>query len=69
MVKVREEEVQIKSIMIEDDTQKAKITLWRELAAVETRPGNYIQVTDVIVNVFNNQTSLRTTSRSTVTVS
>ena len=68
-VNVRGEEVKIKTILLKDDTDTAKITLWRDLATVDTRPGDYIQVTDVVINVYNKQTSLQTTSRSNVKVS
>ena len=36
--------------MLKEETDIAKITLWRDLATVDTRPGDYIQVTDVVVN-------------------
>jgi ssDNA-binding replication factor A large subunit len=66
---VRGEEVKIKTIMLKDSTETAKITLWRDLATADTRPGDYRQGTDVVVNFYNNQATLQTTSRSNVKVS
>jgi ssDNA-binding replication factor A large subunit len=55
--------------MLKDNTDTAKITLWHDLATADTRLGDYLQVTDFAVNVYNNQTSLQTISRSNVKVS
>lgn len=68
-VTVRGEEVTLKSIMMEDPTGKIKVTLWRDNAKKEVRPGDHIRVTDVVINHFNGSTSLQTTMLSSVEVS
>ena len=68
-MKVRGEEITIKSVTVEDRTGKAKITLWRTLTEAPVRPGDYIKITDVVVNHYNNMTSLQTTQMSKVEVS
>ena len=40
-VKVRGENVPIKTVLLTDETaSKVKVTLWHDLSAAETRPGN-----------------------------
>lgn len=67
-VTVRGEEVPIKTVTVEDSTGKVKVTLWRDCADTQVRPGDHISITDVIVNVYQNTTSLSTTTRSKVQV-
>ena len=65
---VRGEEVPIKSVVVEDATGHAKVTLWRLAAETSARPGDYISITDVVVNHFQNTTTLNTTTKSKVEV-
>ena len=62
-VTLRGKEVKIEAIMLEDHTDKTKITLWRDLADFSVRPGDYIQVTDVVANTSSDTTSLLTTKK------
>jgi ssDNA-binding replication factor A large subunit len=68
-VKVRGSEVTIKTVTVEDATGKAKVTLWREMAESPVRPGDHVKIMDVVVNTYNNVTTLQTTMTSTVEVS
>lgn len=68
-VKVNGKDVPIKEIMLSDETSsKCKITLWRELSAAETRPGDYIRITDVIPHNYRSILSLSATPNSKVEV-
>lgn len=60
---MKENQVNVKNIFIEDTTEKCKIALWRDYADQDIRPGDSNEITDVVVNTFRNNTSLTTTSR------
>ena len=68
VVKVRGEDVPIKTITMEDVTGKSKVTLWRDISQTEMHPGDYITVSDVVLNVWRNESSLSSTSRSKIKV-
>ncbi|XP_052214933.1 uncharacterized protein LOC127833612 [Dreissena polymorpha] len=65
-IRVNDEEVTIKVVKVEDSTSNCNVTLWRAAAAADVRPGDYIRVTDVIVNHYNGSTSLSTTARTKI---
>lgn len=61
-VPVRGQQVPIRHIYLDDGSMsKCKVTLWRDLANQSLQPGDYIEVTNVVVNSFKNETSLSTT--------
>lgn len=64
----KENHVNVKNIFIEDTTEKCKVALWRGFANNDIMPGDFIEITDVVVNTFRNETSLTTTSRTKITV-
>uniref|UniRef100_K1R6C5 Shieldin complex subunit 2 first OB fold domain-containing protein n=1 Tax=Magallana gigas TaxID=29159 RepID=K1R6C5_MAGGI len=64
---VREERVNVKNIYIEDATSKCKVALWRSFAEKDIRPGDYVHITDVVINTFRNEVSLTTTSKTKIT--
>lgn len=66
-VKTGGEEVTIKNITIEDPSGQARVTLWMEVADINVRPGDFVEITDVHVNLY--QDTLSTTMRSRVQVS
>lgn len=66
---VREERVNVKNIYIEDATSKYKVALWRSFAEKDIRPGDYVHITDVVINTFHNEVSFTTTSKTKITVS
>ena len=39
-VKVKGEDVPIKTVTLEDNTTKAKVTLWRDASSTEVHPGD-----------------------------
>ena len=65
---VKGEEVPITSVIIEDASGQAKVTLWRLAADTSARPGDYVSITDVVVNHYQNTTTLNTTTKSKVQV-
>lgn len=67
-VNVKGDDVRIKSVTLNSGTHKAKVTLWRDCSESEVRPGDFIQVTDVITNTYNNNTTLLTTTKSKVEI-
>ncbi|XP_061191610.1 uncharacterized protein LOC133199788 [Saccostrea echinata] len=64
---VKEERVKVKNIYIEDSTSKCKVALWHNFAEKDIRPGDYVQITDVVTNTFRNEVSLTTTAKSKIT--
>lgn len=67
-VQVKGTDVKIKTVTLEDASGKAKVTLWREACEADVRPGDFVTVTDVVVNHYKNESSLSTTSKTAVTV-
>lgn len=58
----------IKDVTVEDASGKVKVSLWRDASSTKARPGDNVTITDVVVNVYNNTTSLNTTAKSEVVV-
>ncbi|KAL4232195.1 hypothetical protein ACF0H5_009770 [Mactra antiquata] len=67
-VQVKGDPVTIKTVTLEDESGQGKVTLWRECAAADVRPGDFVPISDVIPNQFNSQTTLSATVKSTVQV-
>lgn len=67
-VSVKGTEVPIKNVTLEDSTGKSKVTLWRDAAQACVKTGDYVVLTDVVVNTYKNETSLSSTSRTKVEV-
>ncbi|WAR10377.1 LOW QUALITY PROTEIN: hypothetical protein MAR_035453 [Mya arenaria] len=66
-VKVCDEDVAIKVITLEADSQRAKVSLWRESGTSDVRPGDFMTITDVVtLNHYKGEPSLSTTNRSTL---
>lgn len=71
MVSVKGEEVPIKDIHVQDATgtaKHAKVTLWRESTEIKARVGDYVNITNLVVNAYNNIVSLSGTGSTTVEV-
>ena len=67
-VSVRGADVNLKTISIQDKSGTAEVTLWRDTYHSPVRPGDHITITDVVINVYKNETSLSITTRSKVMV-
>ncbi|KAH3885167.1 hypothetical protein DPMN_009157 [Dreissena polymorpha] len=63
-VDVKGSQVNVKKIEIRDGTGSAKESLWREQSQKDFHTGQYVKITDVVINHFKEETSLQTTSRS-----
>ncbi|WAR28738.1 hypothetical protein MAR_014442 [Mya arenaria] len=60
--------VSLKDIYIKDNTKdKVKVTLWRP-SDVGVKPGDYVCITDVVVNTYKNEVSLSSTASTSVKV-
>ena len=68
-VQVNSSPASLKDIYVADATrEKVKVTLWRP-SAVEVKPGDYIAITDCVVNNYRNERSLSATATTSVKVS
>ena len=65
---VRGRVVKVKAVTLKDGTGKCKVSLWREFAEKEVGIGQHIKITDVVVQTYNNEKSVSTTTRTEVKV-
>ncbi|XP_061165364.1 uncharacterized protein LOC133174295 [Saccostrea echinata] len=63
-VKVNGEETTVRSIKLRDATGTCRISLWRDMAKVKTTVGSHLEITNAVVQFYNEEKSLSTTSRS-----
>lgn len=56
----------MKSVTIKDDTGKCRVSLWRDLAASEIGIGQHVKISDVVVQTFNNEKSVSSTTRTII---
>lgn len=66
-VQVKGQDVAVQNIKIKDDTDEIKVTLWREMTAACT-VGSFLEITNVVVNHFQEDISLSTTSKTQIQV-
>ncbi|XP_056018770.1 uncharacterized protein LOC130054182 [Ostrea edulis] len=64
-VQVKGQDVAVQNIKIKDDTDEMKVSLWREITATCT-VGNFLEITNVVVNHFQEDISLSTTSKTQI---
>ncbi|XP_062597814.1 uncharacterized protein LOC134259230 [Saccostrea cucullata] len=62
----KEEKTKVKNIYIENTSSRCKVSLWRENTEESVRPGDYVQITDVVTNSYRNEVSLSTTFRTKI---
>lgn len=67
-VKVGGVDTSVRALKVKDESAVCKVTLWRDFAKRKTSVGSHIQLTDVAVQLFNDEKSLSTTSRTTLQV-
>ena len=67
-VKVGGEDTSVRSVKIKDNTGSCKISLWRDLGQMKTPVGSHVEITNVIVQVYNEEKSVSTTSRTKLMV-
>lgn len=66
-VSVKNQPVSVKHVYIKDQTNpRCRISLWRDCAECKLQTGDYVTITNVVVNNFRNEVSLSTTSQSTI---
>lgn len=64
-VKVKGNDVQVKSVTLKDETDCVKV--WRNLSD-SAAVGKFLSFTDVVVTSFNDEVSVSTTSKTTIQV-
>lgn len=69
-VLVRGRDVKIKALVLKDKSAKCKLKffLWRDLSCTPVSVGQHVRITDVVVQSYNNDKSLSTTSRTQIEV-
>lgn len=67
-VLVRGRDVKIKALVLKDKSAKCKVFLWRDLSCTPVSVGQHVRITDVVVQSYNNDKSLSTTSRTQIEV-
>ena len=65
---VRGRDIKVKVVTLKDGTGKCKVSLWREFPEKEVGIGQHIKITDVVVQTYNNEQSVSTTTRTEVKV-
>lgn len=65
---MRGDEVPIKMITVEDASGRTKVTMWRDSINRDVRPGDFVEITNVITNTYKQETNLSTTNSSKVEV-
>ena len=66
-VKVKGTDVLVKTIAVKDDSGTIKVSLWRGLTS-QSNVGKYMQLTNLVVTSFNDETSVSTTTRTSISV-
>ena len=67
-VKFGGEDTSVRSLKIKDNTGSCKISLWRDLGQMKTPVGGHVEITNVIVQVYNEEKSVSTTPRTKLLV-
>lgn len=62
-VKVRGQDVTVKTVSLKDNTDTIKVSLWRDLAE-PSFVGKFLQMTNVVVTAFNDEISISSTSKT-----
>ncbi|KAK3108201.1 hypothetical protein FSP39_003084 [Pinctada imbricata] len=65
---IRTGEVPLRTITIADQDDTVKVALWRDMADADVRPGDHIEITNVVINNYQNQVHLQTTQLSSIEV-
>ena len=64
----KNKECDVKTITVEDNTADVKIILWRDIANSDIHLREFVEVTNVVINEYQNQINL-TTQQSAIKVS
>uniref|UniRef100_K1PYR3 Uncharacterized protein n=1 Tax=Magallana gigas TaxID=29159 RepID=K1PYR3_MAGGI len=63
-VLVKGKEVNIKSVELEDNSGKCRLTLWRNHADSNVAVGSYVRATELVVQTYKEEKSLSTTYKT-----
>ena len=67
-VTVKQEDVVVKEIKLQEDGTKIDLTLWRDHSSADIQVGQHIEVENVIVKRWNGVNTVNTTSRTVIKV-
>lgn len=65
---MRGRDVKVKALVLKDQSAKCKVSLWRDLSSTPVSVGQHVRITDVVVQSYNYDKSLSTTSRTQIEV-
>lgn len=66
-VKVRGQDVTVKTVSMKDNTDTIKVSLWRDLAE-PSFVAKFLQMSNVVVTAFNDEISISSTSKTDLKV-
>lgn len=65
---VRGEPVPVRTITLEQNTDKIKVSLWRQEAESSIQSGDCVAITNLVVKTYQGQNQLSSTTRTKVQV-
>ncbi|XP_052703444.1 uncharacterized protein LOC128179831 [Crassostrea angulata] len=65
-VRVNGEDTPVRTIKVKDASGSCKVSLWRDLCKEKTSVGRHISITNVVVQLYNDEKSVSTTSRTNI---
>ncbi|XP_062605362.1 uncharacterized protein LOC134267157 [Saccostrea cucullata] len=65
-VRVNGEETSVRTIKVKDITGTCKVSLWRDLTKTKTSVGSHIIISDVVVQLYNDEKSVSSTVRTKI---
>ena len=66
--RVNGQDTPVRTIKVKDSSGSCTVSLWRDLTKEKTIVGSHITLTNVIVQVYNDEKSMSTTSRTNIEV-
>ena len=58
----------VRTVKVKDASGSCKVSLWRDLCKEKTSVGSHISITNVVVQLYNDEKSVSTTSRTNIEV-
>ncbi|XP_052696184.1 uncharacterized protein LOC128174758 [Crassostrea angulata] len=65
-VRVNGEDTPVRTIKVKDASGSCKVSLWRDLCKEKTSVGSHISITNVVVQLYNDEKSVSTTTRTNI---
>ncbi|XP_071847331.1 uncharacterized protein [Apostichopus japonicus] len=61
--------VQVRTVVIEDKTDNIKLSLWKDFATHQLKPGDFVTAENVVTTEYQNERQVSTTSRTKIKIS